>query len=64
MSLLAKLRKYLNDDVALQIHKSMLLPYFDYADVNNSNIGDLEKLQSLQNKCLKLVFPFIHVKLL
>ena len=33
MLLLAKLRKYLNDNVALQFYKSMLLPYFDYADV-------------------------------
>ena len=56
MSLLGKLRKYLHDNVALQIYKSMLLPYFDYADVifSNSNVGDLEKLQRLQNKCLRL----------
>ena len=56
MLLLTKIRKYLHDEVALQIYKSMLLPYFDYADVifNNSNVGDLDKLQRLQNKCLKL----------
>ena len=54
--MLAKLKKYLNDNVALQIYKSMLLPYFDYADVifSNSSAGDLEKLQRLQNKCLRL----------
>ena len=33
MTLLAKMKKYLKDNVALQIYKSMLLPYFDYADV-------------------------------
>ena len=56
MSLLPKIRKYLNDDVALLIYRSMLLPYFDYADVifSNSNTGDLDKLQRLQNKCLRL----------
>ena len=56
MSLLGKLRKYLNDNVALQIYKSMLLLYFDYADVifHKSNTGDLDKLQRLQNKCLRM----------
>ena len=54
--MLAKLRKYLNDNVALLIYKSMLLPYFDYADVifSNTSTGDLDKLQRLQNKCLRL----------
>ena len=33
----------------------MILPYFDYCDVvyHGANAGDLEKLQRLQNKCLK-----------
>ena len=54
--LLGKVKKYLHDNVALQIYKSMLLPYFDYADVifHNSMSGSLEKLQRLQNKCLRL----------
>ena len=33
MILLGKMRKYLNEQVATLIYKSMLLPYFDYADV-------------------------------
>ena len=54
--LLGKVKKYLHDNVALQIYKLMLLPYFDYADVifHNSMSGSLEKLQRLQNKCLRL----------
>ena len=54
MVLLSKLKKYLNNNVALLIYKSMLLPYFDYADViyHRSNSGDLDKLQRLQNRCL------------
>ena len=54
LTLLGKLKRYMNDDVALQIYKSMILPYLDYADVifHNSNSGDLAKLQRLQNKCL------------
>ena len=31
--LLSKMKKYLRDVAALSIYKSMLLPYFDYADV-------------------------------
>ena len=56
MSLLAKIKRYLNDNVALQIYKSMLLPYFDYGDVIfcKANERDLGKLQTLQNKCLKI----------
>ena len=56
LSLLGKVRKYLNNDVALQIYKSMILPYFDYADVvyDKANANELDKLQRLQNKCLKI----------
>ena len=56
MTLLAKLKKYLRDDSALLIYKTMLLPYFDYADVIfcKSNLKDLGKLQTLQNKCLRI----------
>ena len=41
---------------ALQIYKSMLLPYFDYADVifRKANLRDVDKLQTLQNKCLRI----------
>ena len=56
MTLLAKVKKYLNNDVALQIYKSMILPYLDYADVifAGSNSGDLAKLQRLQSRCLRI----------
>ena len=56
MTLLAKLKKYFMNDSALQIYKSMLLPYFDYADVifDKANLKDINKLQTLQNKCLRL----------
>ena len=54
--LLSKVKKYLNADVALKIYKSMILPYLDYADViySKANVSDLDKLQRLQNRCLKL----------
>ena len=56
LTMLTAVRKYLTKDVALRIFKSMVLPYFDYADVvyHTANSGDLEKLQHLQNRCLKV----------
>ena len=56
VSMLSKVKRYLTTDVAVQIYKSMLLPYFDYADVifNKANATDLDKLQRLQNRCLRL----------
>ena len=56
MTLLAKLKKYLKDETALLIYKTMLLPYFDYADVIfcKANMKDTDKLQTLQNKCLRI----------
>ena len=56
VTLLSKVKRYLRDESALQIYKSMILPYIDYADVvfANSNVTDIEKLQRLQNRCLKI----------
>ena len=56
LMLLSKMKKYLRDDVALRIYKSMLLPYLDYADVIfcKATSKDLDKLQRMQNKCLKI----------
>ena len=55
-NLLAKIRKYLTDNVALKIYKSMILPYFDYADViyHTASSDSIEKLQRLQNRSLKI----------
>ena len=33
VNLLSKIRRYLTENVALKIYKSMILPYFDYGDV-------------------------------
>ena len=54
--ILSKVKRYLNPDVALKIYKTMVLPYFDYADViySKARAGDLDKLQRLQNRCLRL----------
>ena len=54
--LLSKIKRYLKDDTALSIYKSMMLPYFDYADVifDTALNKDITKLQRLQNRCLKI----------
>ena len=46
----------LKDETALLIYKTMLLPYFDYADViiDKANKKDTDRLQTLQNKCLRI----------
>ena len=56
VNLLAKIRKFLTDTVALKIYKSMILPYFDYGDViySTANQDGLDKLQRLQNRSLKI----------
>ena len=56
VTILSKVKKYLNDCTALLIYKSMILPYLDYADVvlDKAYSKDLDKLQRLQNRCLKI----------
>ena len=54
-TMLSKLMPFLNRNVAISIYKMMILPYVDYCDVvyQSACSNDLEKLQRLQNKCLK-----------
>jgi len=54
--LLAKLKKYISDRMAVLIYKTMVLPYFDYADVvyHAAPKPMLQKLQRMQNKGLKI----------
>ena len=56
MFMLTKSRRYLNNKSTLCIYKSMVLPYFDCANVVVSNASTflLGKLQSLQEKCLRI----------
>ena len=48
--------RYPNNKSMLCIYKSMVLPYFDYTDVVVSNASTflLGKLQSLQERCLRI----------
>ena len=58
LHLISKMKRYMGNSTAISINKSMLLPYFDYADIifDKANAGSLKKLQTLQNKCLKPIF--------
>ena len=56
LMLLSKMKRYLRDDTAISIYKSMILPYLDYADVifDKAMSKDINKIQRLQNKCLRI----------
>ena len=53
---LTRVRKYLTTRSALMVYKSMIMPYFDYADIAYEKAPgvDLEKIQRLQNRALKV----------
>ena len=54
--ILGKIRRFITEYAAIRIYKAMLLPYFDYADIvyDRARQGDLDKLQRVQNKGLKI----------
>ena len=56
LSVLSKIRKYLDVYTSRTIFKSMILPHFDYGDVVYAGASQesLSDLQILQNKCLRL----------
>ena len=56
MYILGKIRRFITQYAAIRIYKAMLLPYFDYADIvyDKARQGDLDKLQRVQNKMLKI----------
>ena len=53
---ISKIRRYLNNSCALTIYKSMVIPYFDYADVvyMYSNNPDLKKLDRAHLRGLRI----------
>ena len=56
--MLSKIRKYLNNKCALTIYKSMVIPYFDYADVvyMYSKNPDLKKLDRAHLRGLRISY--------
>ena len=53
--ILSKIRCFITTYSSIRIFKSMILPYFDYADIvfAKANCADLDKLQRMQNRCIK-----------
>ena len=53
--LLAKMRKYISQDISLRIYKTMILPVMEYGDILYDGAGKklIGKLQTLQNRCLR-----------
>ena len=58
LSLLSKLKVYISTEAAIQVYKSMVVPYFDYGDIlyHCASVKLLDKLQKLQNRGLKICF--------
>ena len=54
--LLSKIRSYISEYMATTIYKTPIVPYLDYGDVLfiNASRERLNKLQRLQNKCLRI----------
>ena len=54
--ILSKIRNFITTYSSIRTYKSMILPYFDYADIvfDKANQSDLDKLQRMQNIGLKV----------
>ena len=54
--ILSKISHYITKRSVIRIYKSMILPYFDYADIvfDKVNCSELEKLQRAQNRYLQI----------
>ena len=54
--LLNKIRPFLTRAASITLYKMMILPYLDYGDIvySATNINQLNKLQRLQNYCLRI----------
>ena len=55
---LGRIRKYVDEDTALDIYKGMVLPSFDYVDFvgDRDNVGENRDLQYIQNKALRCIY--------
>ena len=52
-----RVRKYIKQDTALQLYKSLVLPYYDYGDViyMHTSEQNLLKLQYMQNNACRMI---------
>ena len=54
----SKIRRYLNERSAIQIYKTMILPYFDYGDIcyMSSKIQEVKKINNHHIRGLRICF--------
>lgn len=54
---LSKIRRYINEDVAIKLYKSLILSIIDNGNVfyDCAGKGNLDKIQKLQNRALRIV---------
>ena len=55
--LLQKLKSYITCNAAIQIYKSMVIPYFDYGDIVYQGTNQ-KHLENLQNRGLRICFGY------
>ena len=57
MGIMYKIRKFIKSETALSIYKVMIRPHLEYGDflVDSAPQGNIEKLEKLQEKVLRLV---------
>ena len=55
--LLKRTRSYVDNRIALLLYKTLVQPHFDYCSITwmNGNLSDLQRLQTLQNRALRIV---------
>ena len=55
--LLKLTRSYVDNRTALLLYKTLVQPHFDYCSITwmNGNLSDLQRLQTLQNRALRIV---------
>ena len=57
LQLLKRSRSFVADNTALLLYKTIIQPHFDYCSITwmNGNSGDLQRLQTIQNRALRIV---------
>ena len=60
LSMLYKLRRFISQDTALHIYKTLIRPYMDYGDfiVDSANADKIDKLERLQERIVRLIECF------
>ena len=56
LGILYKIRQFISCKTSLLIYKVMIRPHLEYGDfiIESSNVGNIDKLERLQEKCLRL----------